>query len=123
MARPVEGALAADSLIEAPRRTSATVAALMLSLALVVALGGLARASYDSITRLDELRLNPDLFVPRRGEWSCARSFSGRDGDGLRRSRALPTCSRCARAAGSRGGPDHAGGHDALRCAADQRAK
>ena len=47
--RPVEGALAADSLIQAPRRTSATVAALMLSLALVVALGGLARASYASI--------------------------------------------------------------------------
>ena len=33
--RPVEGALAADSLIQAPRRTSATVTALMLSLALV----------------------------------------------------------------------------------------
>src|SRR6185503_375723 len=30
--RPVEGALAADSLIQAPRRTSASVAALMLSL-------------------------------------------------------------------------------------------
>ena len=47
--RPVEGALAADSLIQAPRRTSGAVAALMLSLALVVALGGMARASYDSI--------------------------------------------------------------------------
>ena len=33
--RPVEGALAADSLIQSPRRTSASVAALMLSLALV----------------------------------------------------------------------------------------
>ena len=38
--RPVEGALAADSLIAAPRRTSATVAALMLSLALVIGLAG-----------------------------------------------------------------------------------
>ena len=47
--RPVEGALAADSLIQAPRRTSASVAALMLSLALVVAFAGMARASYDSI--------------------------------------------------------------------------
>ncbi|MGH9592817.1 MAG: ABC transporter permease, partial [Bryobacteraceae bacterium] len=47
--RPVEGALAADSLIQAPRRTSGTVAALMLSLALVISLGGLARASYDSL--------------------------------------------------------------------------
>jgi hypothetical protein len=47
--RPVEGALAADSLIQSPRRTSASVAALMLSLALVVAFAGMARASYDSI--------------------------------------------------------------------------
>ena len=37
--RPVEGALAADSLLQAPRRTSATVAALVLSLALVVGAG------------------------------------------------------------------------------------
>src|SRR2546426_11135541 len=44
--RPVEGALAAHSLIQAPRRTSASVAALMLSLALVVAFAGVARASY-----------------------------------------------------------------------------
>ena len=47
--RPVEGALAADSLIQAPRRTSATVAALMLSLALVIGQGGVARASLQSI--------------------------------------------------------------------------
>ena len=49
---PVEGTLAADSLLQAPRRTSGAVAALMLSLALVVALGGLTRASYDSIYRM-----------------------------------------------------------------------
>ena len=60
---PVEGALAADSLIQAPRRTSGTVAALMLSLALVVALGGLAKASYGSIARWMNTALNPDLFV------------------------------------------------------------
>ena len=47
--RPVEGALAADSLIQSPRRTSASVAAVMLSLALVVAFAGMARASYSSI--------------------------------------------------------------------------
>ena len=41
--RPVEGALAADSLIQAPRRTSASVAALMLSLAAVVGFAGMAR--------------------------------------------------------------------------------
>ena len=61
--RPVEGALAADSLIQSPRRTSASVAALMLSLALVVAFGGMARASYDSIIDWMNTALNPDLFV------------------------------------------------------------
>src|SRR5437660_1235531 len=61
--RPVEGALAADSLIQSPRRTSASVAALMLSLALVVAFAGMARASYDSIIDWMNATLNPDLFV------------------------------------------------------------
>jgi putative ABC transport system permease protein len=61
--RPVEGTLAADSLIQAPRRTSGTVAALMLSLALVISLGGLAKASYTSITRWIDVALNPDFFV------------------------------------------------------------
>src|SRR5580700_11161613 len=61
--RPVEGTLAADSLLQAPRRTSGAVAALMLSLALVVALGGLTRASYDSIVGWLTVALSPDLFV------------------------------------------------------------
>jgi putative ABC transport system permease protein len=61
--RPVEGALAADSLIQSPRRTSASVAALMLSLALVVAFAGMARASYDSIIDWMEAALNPELFI------------------------------------------------------------
>jgi putative ABC transport system permease protein len=61
--RPVEGALAADSLIQSPRRTSASVAAVMLSLALVVAFAGMARASYHSITDWMNVALNPDLFV------------------------------------------------------------
>jgi putative ABC transport system permease protein len=62
-ARPVEGALAADSLIQSPRRTSASVAALMLSLALVVAFAGMARASYDSLIDWMETALNPELFI------------------------------------------------------------
>jgi putative ABC transport system permease protein len=62
-ARPVEGALAADSLIGSPRRTSASVAAVMLSLALVVAFAGMARASYSSIIEWMDAALNPDLFV------------------------------------------------------------
>jgi putative ABC transport system permease protein len=61
--RPVEGALAADSLLQAPRRPSATVTALMLSLALVITLGGIAKASFDSIMEWTTAALNPDLFV------------------------------------------------------------
>jgi putative ABC transport system permease protein len=61
--RPVEGTLAADSLIQAPRRTSGTIAALMLSLALVVSLSGLARASYNSISEWMRIALSPDLYV------------------------------------------------------------
>src|SRR6185295_15834004 len=72
--RPVEGALAADSLIQSPRRTSGTIAALMLSLALVISLGGLARASYDSLAEWMRIALNPDLFVTT-AESISARSF------------------------------------------------
>ena len=72
--RPVEGTLAADSLLQAPRRTSGAVAALMLSLALVVALGGLTRASYDSIFNWLGVALNPDLFVSPSPSLT-ARSF------------------------------------------------
>jgi len=62
-ARPVEGALAADSLIQSPRRTSASVAALMLSVAMVVAFAGMARASYGSIIDWMQTALNPELFI------------------------------------------------------------
>jgi putative ABC transport system permease protein len=61
--RPVEGTLAADSLIQAPRRTSASVAALMLSLTLVIGFAGMARASYASLVGWMESTLNPDLFI------------------------------------------------------------
>ncbi len=71
---PVEGALAADSLIQAPRRTSGVVAALMLSLALVIGMGGLARASYASILDWVSSALNPDLFLTT-SETLSSRSF------------------------------------------------
>jgi putative ABC transport system permease protein len=61
--RPVEGALAADSLIQSPRRTSGAVAALMLSLGQVIGLGGVGRESYNSIVDWMNTALNPDLFV------------------------------------------------------------
>ena len=60
---PVEGTLAVDSLIRAPRRTSTTVTALMLSIALVIAFAGMARASYNSVVEWIDSTLNPDLFV------------------------------------------------------------
>jgi len=61
--RPVEGSLAADSLIQAPRRTSASVAALMFSVALAVAFEGMGLANYRSMVDWMESVLNPDLFV------------------------------------------------------------
>jgi putative ABC transport system permease protein len=69
--RPIEGALAADSLIQAPRRTSATVAALMLSLALVIAQGGVARGSISSLREWIGGSLNPDLFVSESANLSA----------------------------------------------------
>jgi putative ABC transport system permease protein len=73
--RPVEGALAADSLIQAPRRTSATVAAVMLSLAMVVGFAGMAQTIYDSVTEWMDSTLNPDLFVTASPNLSL-RAFS-----------------------------------------------
>jgi putative ABC transport system permease protein len=70
--RPVEGALAADSLIQAPRRTSATVSALMLSLGMVVGFGGVARSIYYSVVDWLDTALNPDLYV------SAAEDLSSR---------------------------------------------
>ena len=60
---PVEGALAADSLIQAPRRTSGSVAALMLAIALIGAFAGMARAAHGSIVDWIDTTLNADLFV------------------------------------------------------------
>jgi putative ABC transport system permease protein len=60
---PAEGTLAADSLVQAPRRTSATVSALMLSLAMVVSFGGFAHSFYSSVGEWMDDALNPDFFV------------------------------------------------------------
>jgi putative ABC transport system permease protein len=84
--RPVEGSLAADSLIQSPRRTSATVAALMLSLALAIAFAGVARSSYGSIAEWLDNALNPDLFVATSQNFTT-RSFlfPPSAGDAIRR--------------------------------------
>jgi len=71
--KPVEGALAADSLIQAPRRTSATVSALMLSLALAIAHGGVSLSSLRSVEDWMTNTLNPDLFV------GPSETFASRD--------------------------------------------
>ena len=73
--RPVEGTLAADSLIEAPRRTAGTITALMLSLGLVISLAGASRSSYDAIINWMNSTLSPDLFVAP-SETITARAFT-----------------------------------------------
>ena len=60
---PAEGTLAADSLIQSPRRTSATVSALMLSVTMVLGFGGMTNAFYNSMTEWLDTVLNPDFFV------------------------------------------------------------
>ena len=71
--RPVEGPLAIDSLLTAPRRTSATVAALMLAIALAVGLGGSALATHRNITEYATQALNADFFV------TASPTLTGRD--------------------------------------------
>jgi hypothetical protein len=71
---PVEGALAADSLIQAPKRTAAAVAGLMLSVAVTIAMAGVGRASLDSIEEWVTTVFNADLLVSTSGSLN-ARSF------------------------------------------------
>ncbi|HZT75131.1 MAG TPA: FtsX-like permease family protein [Vicinamibacterales bacterium] len=93
--RPVEGSLAADSLIQAPRRTSASVAALMLSLALVVGFAGMARSAYHAIIVWMDATLNPDLFVsPSPNIVTRTMRFPAQMGDTLA---ALPGIARVQR--------------------------
>jgi putative ABC transport system permease protein len=59
----VAGLLASDSLIQAPRRTSATVAALLFSLSFVVASAIFTRSFKASVVQWMEQVVNPDLVV------------------------------------------------------------
>lgn len=59
----IEGRLASDSLLQAPRRTSATVAALMFSLAFVISSASLSASVKTSLLRWVESAINPDLLV------------------------------------------------------------
>jgi putative ABC transport system permease protein len=71
---PVEGALAVDSIINAPYRTSATVTGLMLAVAIAVAMSGVAKASLASIDEWVTTVFNADLLVST-SESLNARSF------------------------------------------------
>ncbi len=62
-ALPVEGALAADSLLREGRRTSTTVSALMLALAMAVVVAGVALASRQSVREWLENGMTFDLYV------------------------------------------------------------
>jgi hypothetical protein len=64
----LEGALAADSLIHAPRRTSGSVAALMLSMAAVVGFAGMAQAFNLPVVS----HLLPEILEPRFHQGSPA---------------------------------------------------
>jgi putative ABC transport system permease protein len=59
----VEGRIATDTLLQAPRRTSATVLALMISLGFVLTLAGLTHAFRVSYTTWMNGVLNADFYV------------------------------------------------------------
>jgi putative ABC transport system permease protein len=70
----MEGRLASDSLVQAPRRTSATVAALMFSLAFVLVMATYSVSIKASFSRWIDFAINPDLFVSA-SESLTARTF------------------------------------------------
>jgi putative ABC transport system permease protein len=70
----VEGRLASDSLVQAPRRTSATVAALMLSLAFVISSASFSSSVKTSMVQWMDFAINPDLIVSA-SENLTARTF------------------------------------------------
>jgi putative ABC transport system permease protein len=80
---PAVGTLAADSLVQAPRRTSATVAALMLSLAMVVGFGGFTHSFYSSIDEWIDTALNPDFYVSSGTNLKLNTTFSAEIGSAL----------------------------------------
>jgi putative ABC transport system permease protein len=58
-----EGALAVDAMIQAPRRSAATVGALMIGLMLVFSTGAYIQSYRHMIDRWSDQMLNSDLFV------------------------------------------------------------
>lgn len=58
-----EGVLAVDTMIKSPRRTSATVGALMIGLMFVFATGAYVKSYQDVVVRSMNRTINSDLFV------------------------------------------------------------
>ncbi|HEX5082028.1 MAG TPA: FtsX-like permease family protein [Blastocatellia bacterium] len=78
-----EGALAVDSMIQAPRRTSATVGALMIGLMFVFATGAYVQSQKDVFERWMENAINADLVVntnegARSRTWHFDEALAGR---------------------------------------------
>src|SRR5262249_17895380 len=77
-ALPVEGTLAVDSLVQTPRRTSATVSALMLSVAMVIGFRGVAQSYYTAFEQWLDNTMNPDFFVaPSTNLTKLGKTFPG----------------------------------------------
>lgn len=70
----MEGRLASDSLVQAPRRTSATVAALMFSLSFVISTASLSASVKTAMMKWVDFAINSDLFVSA-SESITARTF------------------------------------------------
>jgi putative ABC transport system permease protein len=78
-----EGALAVDSMIQAPRRTSATVGALMIGLMFVFATGAYVESQKDVFERWMKEAINADLVVTsnegaRSRTWHFDEALSAR---------------------------------------------
>ncbi len=78
-----EGVLAVDSMIQAPRRTSATVGALMIGLMFVFATGAYVESQKEVFDRWMKQAINADLVVTttesaRSRTWHFDESLSGR---------------------------------------------
>jgi putative ABC transport system permease protein len=78
-----EGALAVDSMIQAPRRTSATVGALMIGLMFVFATGAYVQSQKDVFERWMKNAINADLVVntnegARSRTWHFDEALAGR---------------------------------------------
>ena len=91
------GQLASENAGRAPRRTSATVAALMIGVALVSAVGRVRRLAAQHVREGDEPRRDGRLRRHRRRRSPCSRTSSRRRSPRCPSSRPCPACAarRC----------------------------